>query len=78
MKVVDISKRREEKQEVDRQESVRRAVKAVEKMKHKFTISLNESVDLLVESGMSENRALVVVYAYLADLVMAHDLGHDQ
>jgi hypothetical protein len=76
MKVVDITQRREQKQRERDAESVRNTVRAIQDMKDDIMVALNTSIDGLVEAGMDEDKATMVVMAYVSDLIMGHDLGH--
>lgn len=76
MKVVDITQRREQRQKERDAESVRNTVRAIQDMKDDIMVTLNASIDGLVEAGMDEDKATMVVMAYVSDLVMGHDLGH--
>ena len=74
MKVVDLTKRRKEKIEADKAKSVDDAARALQSMKDDLIVAINTSIDSLVNAGMSEDKASLVVMTYLSDLVMASDL----
>lgn len=74
MKVVDLSQRRQEKHDEKQAQAWNDAAGAIQDMKDDINVALNASIDALVQTGMSENRATVMVVSYLSDLVMGHDL----
>ena len=74
MKVVDLSQRRQAKQNAENVKSVNDASSALQDMKDDISVVLNSSIDALVASGMSEDKATMVVMTHLGDIVMGNDL----
>ncbi len=74
MKITDLGKFRQQKQDAENAQSVDNAASALQNMKDDITVVLNQSIDSLVEAGMSEDQATMVVISYLGDLVMGYDL----
>jgi len=74
MKVVDLSKRRQEKIAANNAQSVKDASSALQDMKDDINVVINASIDALVAAGMSEDKAMMVVMTHLSDLVMGDDL----
>jgi len=74
MKVVDLSKRRQEKIAANNAQSVKDASSALQDMKDDINVVINASIDALVDAGMSEDKAMMVVMTHLSDLVMGDDL----
>jgi len=74
MKVVDLSKRRQEKIAANNAQSVKDASSALQDMKDDINVVINASIDALVDAGMSEDKATMVVMTHLSDLVMGDDL----
>lgn len=73
--VADLSKFRQQKQDADSAKEVQAASNAIENMKGHLHAAINTSIDSLVEAGMSEDRATLVVMTYLGDIVMADDIS---
>lgn len=71
----DLLKRRQQKQATKDSKSVGAAVDAIEDMKNDFNVMINSTIDNLVNAGMSEDKASMVVMTHLSDLVMADDLA---
>ncbi len=71
----DLRKRRQQKQAAKDSKSVGDAVNAIEDMKNDFNVVINTTIDNLVDAGMSEDKATLVVMTHLSDLVMADDLA---
>ncbi len=71
----DLLKRRQQKQTAKDSKSVGDAVNTIEDMKNDFNIMINSTIDNLVNAGMTEDRATMVVMTHLSDLVMADDLS---
>ena len=71
----DLRKRRQQKQAAKDSKSVGDAVSAIEDMKSDFNVVINSTIDNLVNAGMSEDKATLVVMTHLSDLVMADDLA---
>ena len=74
MKVVDIAQRRQDKKNAENARSVNAASSALQDMKDDLNVVINTSIDSLVNSGMSEDKATMVVMTHLSDLVMGSDL----
>jgi len=74
MKVVDLSKHRQEKIAANNAQSVKDASSALQDMKDDINVVINASIDALVAAGMSEDKAMMVVMTHLSDLVMGDDL----
>lgn len=67
MKITDLSKFRQQKQNIEKAQSVNNAASALQDMKDDIVVVINQSIDSLVAAGMSEDRATAVVVSYLGD-----------
>lgn len=75
MKVVDLTQRRKDIEDEKKAQAWKNAAGAIQDMKDDIIVAINSSIDALVEAGMSEDRATMMVMSYLSDLVLGHDLN---
>lgn len=75
MKVVDLTQRRQEKEDEKQAQAWQNKARAIQDMKDDLIVAINTTIDSLVEAGMSEDKATLMVMAFLSDLVMGHDLN---
>ena len=73
--IVDLTSRRQAKQNEKNARSVQDAADAIQGMKDDFHVVINSTIDSLVNAGMSEDKATLVVMSYMSDLVMGHDIS---